>query len=1196
MTLPVSPNAISLSQVSVELLYMGPPQNPMISLNDAQVRALFGKSSGAISLSDGWGKSTSLVKPIVTVTNGNGFIYFDWPANAGVTFWYSLAGASVVSTTNNYLQITGLGSNVSKTFTVYATKSGMTNSATSTSVTGTTHTLYAGPSFSSPIITTSTIAFRWSNVSGASGYQVSTDNATWGDPNGTLAHTLSSLNSNQTYTLYVRSLNAYSDAGASTTNSQNTTYSLPVVTATLHTTDITYTWPADIAGNTAQYSHNNSTWTNVSSSLTYVRGTSAATSYTTYFRWVNGLNVTTVVTSGPNTTHSVIAGPVFTTPTISNNGIIFTWTSVAGVSSYQVSTDNASWVSTNNGLASHNLTGLNMNQTYQLYVRALNADNVAGGSTYDARTTTFTAPTITVAVDSWSQITYTWINPANNSPQYSINNSTWITPVGSTTSWQRTGLSASSPYTSYFRWQNGLNISSSIASGPVSTASLPKLGTPAFTAATGSAGRVSFTWGAIANATSYDVTFNGATTNQTSTTFAVMSGVSAGTYSLSVVAKAVDFTNSNAGLSSNVTVTMPKLETPAFTNATGGSAAVSFTWGAIAGATSYDVTFNGTTTNQAGVTFIRGSGVAVGSYTLTVIAKATGYINSDARVSTTVTVTVYAPIAITVNAAVSSGTLAEISTIHYYSFTTVTAITYSIALNSANFDAYVELYDSTNTAQQTFNDDGGGNNNSLATYLCLANTTYIIRVHAYNFGGSGAYTLALTATLPVLGTPVYSIASGGINAVSFEWSSISGATSYDVTFNGSTTNQAGTSFSRTSVAAGTYNLTVVAKAVGYTNSSNGVSSNVIATAVVTPSNPTFGFSNVTSSGFRISLSATNALNYYLYTYPDYLLVGNNTTGIFDITGKDPSTTYQYVAFTQSSTGQTSAWSPVASQATSAPALARPGQVTLTVSNVTSTTARITATTNSGGAVDTYYLFRTINGTNTFVRSASNGIFDLTDMSPSTLYGPYISYAGNTTNISEYWSYEVYVQTTAAAPVAPSAPTLTVSNILATQFDIQMTATNANNYLLFEYVAGTWTYRSSSANGAFNISGKTANTQYYFYGVASNSGGNSSSSAMLTVNTIAAAATFTPISTSASGITNSNWYTYSYTAPVTRQYTITATGFDSQVSFDGFATQVDSDNQPGNGEQVGKNWTADQQVTIYVRAFSTGGGTLSFSIT
>lgn len=53
MTLPVS-GAISLRDVNVELDL---PAGNAISLNDAAVRTLFGKASGAISLIDGYGKT-----------------------------------------------------------------------------------------------------------------------------------------------------------------------------------------------------------------------------------------------------------------------------------------------------------------------------------------------------------------------------------------------------------------------------------------------------------------------------------------------------------------------------------------------------------------------------------------------------------------------------------------------------------------------------------------------------------------------------------------------------------------------------------------------------------------------------------------------------------------------------------------------------------------------------------------------------------------------------------------------------------------------------------------------------------------------------------------------------------------------------------------------------------------------------------
>lgn len=53
MALPAS-GSISMNQVNVELGAAGTTQR---SLNDAAVRTLFGKASGQISMSDGWGKS-----------------------------------------------------------------------------------------------------------------------------------------------------------------------------------------------------------------------------------------------------------------------------------------------------------------------------------------------------------------------------------------------------------------------------------------------------------------------------------------------------------------------------------------------------------------------------------------------------------------------------------------------------------------------------------------------------------------------------------------------------------------------------------------------------------------------------------------------------------------------------------------------------------------------------------------------------------------------------------------------------------------------------------------------------------------------------------------------------------------------------------------------------------------------------------
>lgn len=58
--------AISLSDINVELKLSAAAT---ISLNDSAVRGLFGKASGVISLSDGYGKSASFVKTLTIAAN-----------------------------------------------------------------------------------------------------------------------------------------------------------------------------------------------------------------------------------------------------------------------------------------------------------------------------------------------------------------------------------------------------------------------------------------------------------------------------------------------------------------------------------------------------------------------------------------------------------------------------------------------------------------------------------------------------------------------------------------------------------------------------------------------------------------------------------------------------------------------------------------------------------------------------------------------------------------------------------------------------------------------------------------------------------------------------------------------------------------------------------------------------------------------
>ena len=89
MTLP-SGTTISLNQVNTELSYSS---TATIGLNDAAVRSLFGKSSGQISMSDGWGKSAIVYININIPNNSKNYNIF---ANRGGSY---IATKSVVTAT-----------------------------------------------------------------------------------------------------------------------------------------------------------------------------------------------------------------------------------------------------------------------------------------------------------------------------------------------------------------------------------------------------------------------------------------------------------------------------------------------------------------------------------------------------------------------------------------------------------------------------------------------------------------------------------------------------------------------------------------------------------------------------------------------------------------------------------------------------------------------------------------------------------------------------------------------------------------------------------------------------------------------------------------------------------------------------------------------------------------------------------------
>ena len=151
MTLPAS-GAISFSAVNIEL---GLSSTAQISLNDAAVRTLFGDASGAVAMSDAYGKSNTSVPGAPTSVSASATscsaisVSFSAPGCTGhLTIDYyqvvcTSSGSYSATGSSSPISITGLSSSTSYTFKVrahnskgYSCYSSSTGTASTTAVRG----------------------------------------------------------------------------------------------------------------------------------------------------------------------------------------------------------------------------------------------------------------------------------------------------------------------------------------------------------------------------------------------------------------------------------------------------------------------------------------------------------------------------------------------------------------------------------------------------------------------------------------------------------------------------------------------------------------------------------------------------------------------------------------------------------------------------------------------------------------------------------------------------------------------------------------------------------------------------------------------------------------------------------------------------------------------------------------------------
>gem|GEM_PF-989756 len=1004
-------------------------------------------------------------------------------------------------------------------------------------------------------VSSTSFAANWLTVSGASSYRLdvsrysdfSTLESGWADVTITGGTTstkaVTGLLSSTTYYYRVRAVNSASTV--STNSNSETVLTTPSATTASTATSVRSTslyanWSAvtgatsyelDVSTSTTFSPPIVSSMTGIAGTTQLVGGLSANQTYYFRVRAVNGGGES--ANSNTITVTTCPVPPVISTSTaVSTTSFTANWASVAGATAYKLDISTASSFSTrltgydnlNVTSTSQAVSGLSAGTTYYVRVRAV----VSAGTTDDTSTPGITktltiAPTSSLASGytstsfyaNWSSVTGAESYQLDVSTSSSFAAGTFVTGYEnrtvSATNQNVTPLNTSATY--YYRVR-GYNSSGSSANSATQSA-LTLTASPAVSAASGLTSN-SFTanWSSVTGASSYRLDV--ATTSAFTAGTFILTDVSVTGTSHSVTTLTANTSyyyrvrgiNATGPSANSATQTVKTLTVAPTASAATGITSTGFTanWGAVTGATSYELDVSTSSTFASGVT--THSDITTTNYSLSSLSTSTTYYyrvraNNGWGVSTNSGT--QSLLTLTASPAVfaASGLTSNSFVANWSGVTGATSYRLDVATTSAFTAGTFILTDVSVT----------GTSHSVTTLT--ANTAYYYRVRGINATGPSANSA--TQTVMTLTVAPTASAATGITSTGFtaNWVAATGAESYELDVSTSSTFASGvslyteivtTSFSVTGLSGGTTYYYRVRADNGWGPSTNSGTQS----ALTIPSAPGMSAADqltattfrpnwqasTGASSYRLDVSTSSAFSTMVSGYSDLAVSGTNTV----VSGLTANTTYYYRVRAVNATG-TSANS-ASGSALTAPIAPTAAEASL----VTSTSFNANWSTVSGASsyrldVSRYSNFSTLESgwADVTITGGTTSTKAVTGLLSSTTYYYRVRAVNGASTVSTNSNSET-VLTTPSATTASAASSVRSTSLYANWSAV----TGGTSYEVDVSTSTTFSPIVSSMTGITGtthaVSGLSANQTYYYRLRAVNGGGESANSNTITVTT------------------------------------------------------------------------------------------------